>query len=166
MKKICNKCNTEKNLSEFSKDKSSSDGYHGSCKLCKREGDRERYQKTQSYREQTKARSRRYREANARLVSSLKTSMGCCICGENEHPSILDLHHLESEDKEFTISENRSRHPEQIINEIYKCVVVCRNCHGKIHVGIRTVLHDVAYVEQIKGIIDSINTLIGDHHDT
>ncbi len=33
--KICNKCETEKELSEFYKDKTHSDGYTSSCKICK-----------------------------------------------------------------------------------------------------------------------------------
>ena len=37
MKKICNKCNEEKEISDFYKDKTKKDGYMKSCKSCKKD---------------------------------------------------------------------------------------------------------------------------------
>jgi predicted HNH restriction endonuclease len=64
---------------------------------------------------------------------SLKTK--CIICGESE-PVCLDFHHINSEDKEFTISKHRNRNKEWLLTEINKCVCLCANCHRKVHAGI------------------------------
>jgi len=42
-RKICSKCKIEKDQSEFYKDRSSKDGLHNRCKLCRKEYDRNRY---------------------------------------------------------------------------------------------------------------------------
>ena len=61
----------------------------------------------------------------------------CIICGEDEY-CCLDFHHKNPEEKEFTLSSeiNSGRKKEDIIKEINKCIVVCSNCHRKIHAGI------------------------------
>lgn len=43
MIKHCNKCDTDKPLSEFHKRKASKDGHSAMCKLCQRERDQKRY---------------------------------------------------------------------------------------------------------------------------
>jgi hypothetical protein len=37
MKKVCSTCKQEKEVSEFTKNKSSKDGYHNQCKVCRKE---------------------------------------------------------------------------------------------------------------------------------
>ena len=58
----------------------------------------------------------------------------CQQCGE-DHPAVLDLHHLDPAVKEFNLSwaaaNNRSL--DKLEAEIAKCVVLCANCHRKLH---------------------------------
>ena len=65
-------------------------------------------------------------------VASYKTEHGCLICGEKD-PVCLDFHH--AGDKEIGISNGirAGRSWNRIYLEIEKCVVVCANCHRKVH---------------------------------
>jgi len=60
----------------------------------------------------------------------------CIICGYNKCLRSLDFHHLDPNEKEFSISKNKNRKFENIIPELNKCILVCSNCHGEIHEGI------------------------------
>lgn len=61
----------------------------------------------------------------------------CVICGESS-PVCLDFHHRNPEEKLYTICHmarwNCSK--KKIIAEVEKCVVLCANCHRKLHAGI------------------------------
>lgn len=69
----------------------------------------------------------RYKE-RMEFVRSLKTS--CSQCGEN-HPAVLDFHHTDPTEKEISVSQSKSK--KQILSEIQKCIVLCSNCHRKLH---------------------------------
>lgn len=69
-----------------------------------------------------------------KLLDKIKSDSGCVICGEKD-PVVLDFHHVNPQEKEFEISYGRKRKLSAVLNEIEKCVVVCRNCHAKIHAG-------------------------------
>lgn len=59
----------------------------------------------------------------------------CIICGESE-PVCIDFHHINPEEKEFTIGKHRSKGRAWLLEEIQKCVCLCANCHRKIHAGL------------------------------
>jgi hypothetical protein len=67
------------------------------------------------------------------LVQAAKVS-GCERCGETD-AVCLDFHHRSPDEKLFTVSEGTTRSLEAIKAEIEKCVVLCRNCHAKVHAG-------------------------------
>ena len=75
------------------------------------------------------------RERNRKFILEYKTNRCCEKCGE-EHPVCLDFHHI-GDNKEFNISDMvlRCYGIERIQKEIDKCMVVCKNCHAKIHRG-------------------------------
>ena len=70
--KKCNKCNIEKELTEFHKNKASKDGLHTQCKSCRSEREKEHYQQNKEqrrkYREQNKERSKEWREQNKERI--------------------------------------------------------------------------------------------------
>lgn len=74
---------------------------------------------------------------------------GCQLCGYNKHNSGLDFHHVNEEEKEFGIS-GKVLSKERAINEVKKCVLVCRNCHSEIHGG----LHPDVDFNKLKNEID------------
>lgn len=63
-----------------------------------------------------------------------KTTLKCSHCPEN-HPACLDFHHVNPGEKELTVSTmaGHGRSIQKILEEIAKCIVLCANCHRKLH---------------------------------
>lgn len=59
----------------------------------------------------------------------------CACCGYNKCIQALELHHLNPEEKELSIS-NYSLGWDKIVKELEKCILVCSNCHREIHYGL------------------------------
>lgn len=79
---------------------------------------------------------KRWRERRRVWIESLKTS--CVVCGESE-PACLDWHHLDTETKVVSISRMKSSSTysqQRVLEELEKCVLLCANCHRKIHAGV------------------------------
>ena len=95
---------------------------------CHKRKNREYYlQHKEEYAVRTKERRAKIRDIkkNAKLN-------GCLLCPEKEI-ACLDFHHP-NKDKERNIAETSSY--DLIQKEIAKCVVLCANCHRKVHAGI------------------------------
>lgn len=62
----------------------------------------------------------------------------CQICGYNKSINALEFHHLDPDQKDFTISKMRSNPKSwlKITKELKKCILVCANCHREIHENI------------------------------
>lgn len=67
-------------------------------------------------------------------INTLKNTLKCIQCNEN-HPAVLDFHHLDSNEKEITVAKATSMgwSIKRIESEIAKCIVLCSNCHRKLH---------------------------------
>lgn len=74
-----------------------------------------------------------YQKIGQRIDEYLKEHP-CHTCGESD-PDCLVFHHINPKDKSFNIRVNRKW--SQIQKEIDKCVVLCANCHAKVHVMMR-----------------------------
>jgi transcription elongation factor Elf1 len=69
------------------------------------------------------------------LVNGIKTSSKCLICNESDI-SCLDFHHLDPDKKEGTVAASiRWWSIERLMSEIKKCIILCSNCHRKLHAG-------------------------------
>jgi hypothetical protein len=73
---------------------------------------------------------RRWTEKNRALTTAYKAERGCQRCGEKD-PVVLDFPHVGG--KESEVASMVSRKWERILAEIEKCIVVCANCHRRIH---------------------------------
>lgn len=71
-----------------------------------------------------------------RRLTELKRQRGCQRCGESESVC-LDFHHVQREEKQFNLSlRSAPRYPwHEVEAEIAKCVILCANCHRKLHAG-------------------------------
>ena len=61
----------------------------------------------------------------------------CSICKEKER-CCLSFHHLNPKEKDQAVSVmlNDFRSKERVLAEMKKCIVLCENCHRKVHAGI------------------------------
>jgi len=71
-------------------------------------------------------------------IQGIKNQLCCADCGER-HPATLHFHHLNSEDKAFTIGDavNKGFSLDRIKKEIEKCIILCANCHAIRHFNMR-----------------------------
>ena len=131
--KICTKCGEEKPLTEFNFRNKSKGIYMPICKDCQHKRKNELYQTRykERYKDRLKENKKNHRQLIRSMIIDLK-SCGCIICGEKD-PCCLDFHHLR--DKEFEIGQTMDVTVEKLNNEANKCVVLCANCHRKLHAG-------------------------------
>jgi len=57
----------------------------------------------------------------------------CIICGYNKSNRSLDFHHRDPNEKEFGIGHSKILSWDRVRNELDKCDLLCKNCHGEIH---------------------------------
>lgn len=98
---------------------------------------RRRRRETDGYRRE----KQRHRASRLARAQALKVDMmrgGCIACGESEI-ACLDFHHLDPSVKEGAPpSLLKAGSFSRAVEEAAKCVVLCANCHRKLHAGIIT----------------------------
>ena len=130
--KKCSRCKEVKEFTAFCKQSRSKDGYQPACKVCmniswnaSRNKKKEHYSLVQQKRQQ-------------KVVEQYKIwkkQQKCVVCHESDE-SCLDLHHVVSHTKEVDVSDAVYKWSwKRVLTEIEKCVIVCSNCHRKIHAG-------------------------------
>lgn len=114
--KQCNRCNTIYPLSDFRARNKAKTKYRKECKYCSHKVIRDRMN--------------RYR----RVLHEYKASKGCSICGYNDYRA-LQFHHVDKSDKEYNVSEmiRNGLSINRVLKEVEKCIVLCGNCHLKLH---------------------------------
>ena len=129
--KKCSKCKNTKNIDEFHTDKSRNDGHASYCKECDREYHRQHYLNHKQY---YKTKAKKYRKQYKEWFKSLKQELSCASCNE-DHIACLVFHHLDPSKKDFDVSKcTRNQYSKlKVLQEIEKCVVLCSNCHRKLH---------------------------------
>jgi hypothetical protein len=135
MNRICPKCEKNKPLAEWNQ--GNRKGKQPYCRECTRVKDREYYQRNwEKRRQKLRERAALYREQAKEIIEEVKSG-GCAICDEKE-PCCLDFHHLDATQKAFNISDavSMATSPQKLNAEISKCILVCANCHRKIHAGL------------------------------
>ena len=129
--KKCSMCGDPTRVSAFARHSSRKDGRQTCCKECKREYDRQRYKaKSKEYYN----RSLRDRAKLTRWFSELKDGLACVTCGE-DHNACLVFHHKDPKTKKYTVGRmiGAKCSKAKILAEIKKCIVLCANCHQKMH---------------------------------
>lgn len=131
--KTCSKCKRKLNLKNFNKNNARKDGYQNYCRDCHHSCNRRHYH---SHKARIVARASERRKRFRKEVDAFKAGKGCKFCGEKE-PCCLDLHHPDPALKKFTISVavGKKKNLTEILEEAEKCMVMCANCHRKLHAG-------------------------------
>jgi len=126
--KLCTKCNTVKPINSFSKKGAGLNSY---CKACHSEYVNIHYKKNKK---KYLYRNKKNKEKIKAYIDSVKEKSKCTFCGEN-HIATLQFHHTTPNEKEFTIAEavRLGKSLKTIKHELNKCIVLCANCHFKLH---------------------------------
>jgi len=72
-------------------------------------------------------------ESKKREIAEWKRKRGCTVCGETE-PWVLDMHHTNPNEKEQNSAQSATL--TAFLKEANKCVLLCSNCHRKVHAGV------------------------------
>jgi hypothetical protein len=134
--KKCITCHEEKPIVEFNFTNKAKNIRRADCKSCYSIIKKAYYQNNKV---DIKNRGKEYRRIARttlrRRIHDYKSSIGCKVCRETD-PYCLDFHHL-TDDKSFNISAFITRHRDwdRTMEEVGKCVILCSNCHRKLHAG-------------------------------
>lgn len=127
--KICNHCKIKKELTEFNKNKNKIDGLQKTCRTCTKK------QHIKWYKNNSKIQTEKNKKVRLNKKNEFynyKKTLSCKKCGNNKHYN-LDFHHLDPNKKNFEIGGNYLIGKEKLLEEIQKCIVLCRNCHSEFH---------------------------------
>lgn len=133
--KVCTICKIEKEDTEFNWKNKEKGKLQSNCRACQKIMKDRHYQNNKDfYYERNKKRKQDYRD----WFSELRTTLCCERCDEN-HPAVLDFHHKDPSEKEGNIGAmiHGACSKDKILEEISKCIVLCSNCHRKLHYDMR-----------------------------
>ena len=75
--------------------------------------------------------NKRNRHKVAEWLENYKRGLSC-KCGEN-HPACISFHHEGGKDFNIGGAARKGYSISRILSEIKKCIVMCENCHRKLH---------------------------------
>ncbi len=142
--KTCSRCRETKPLSEFyllaRRNRTEATNHRSHCKLCHHTSMRDGIRQWRTRNIERERASNRARYGVIRdYLRDIKHTQGCLFCAERE-PAVLDFHHRDPSTKLMALGggvHNPSAWP-AVLAEIPKCVVLCANCHRRVHAGLLT----------------------------
>lgn len=139
-RKNCTLCKQLKLLEDFNKSATRREKRRAHCKMCERKQARDFYK---SHPDPYKWRARAFNKKMTMLrlaeADRIKREKGCLLCGEKVL-CVLDFHHRHGNSKGREggkpVSRAAGNSHKQFMAELAKCVVLCANCHRKVHAGV------------------------------
>ena len=128
--KYCSCCERELPVAQFSKRTDRRNQFQSHCIECNRSYQRSHYAKN---RDDYMAKARKHDKKMSEWYVGIKESLQCSVCGES-HIACIQFHHHNG-DKEISVSNMmvKGYGKKRILAEMAKCVVLCANCHFKLH---------------------------------
>lgn len=138
MEKHCKHCDRILPIEQFTRDASRPDGRCYRCRECE-------WKRVQAYRQSARGKAGRVDQIKRRKqrgtvwYDEYRRKHPCVFCGETEIVC-LDLHHKDPKAKIKDVSRMAfdAYSESRMESEVAKCVVVCANCHRKLHAGLIT----------------------------
>jgi 5-methylcytosine-specific restriction endonuclease McrA len=96
---------------------------------------KEHWRSPVNFKKREKDRTKRKKIFTIKVIKWLdnkKLRKGCQHCGYKKHAIALQFHHIDPSTKENSISEmhkNTLPRFKKIVKEIWKCIILCANCH-------------------------------------
>lgn len=103
------------------------------CKECVRQKEKDKYHSVQNE------------------LKEFKQQHPCEKCGCSKY-YLIDFHHLDPTEKDFTISNNSHAKIETLMKEINKCIPLCSNCHREFHHFERE--RGMTILEYLNGVVE------------
>jgi hypothetical protein len=89
------------------------------------------------------------------ILQEWKSTLKCSRCGEDD-VACMDFHHVDPSIKEAGVIRMATKSIKSIINELAKCIVVCTNCHRKIHYHNIDVVVDEKLVKSFEDFVKEV----------
>jgi thiol-disulfide isomerase/thioredoxin len=112
-KKLCSKCGSTKKVDEFYF-KKTENRFNSWCKKCVYE-----------------LQIQRWIDRKKKAVNLFGGK--CSVCGYSKNYAALDFHHIDPSTKEADWASMRLKKWSDVVDELKKCCLVCKNCHSEIH---------------------------------
>lgn len=130
MEKYCPDCGCDQPIEHFAFKNKAKGTRQAYCHIHRRLRAKTKYQRT---RKSVIAQVRQRQSKNKNDFEHWKATLSCVVCDES-NPACLDFHHYKH-NKEIEVSTLKVQGYtlERIMQEARKCVVVCANCHRKVH---------------------------------
>ena len=135
MNLLCPRCSTCKSVEDFNKSRARASGRQVYCRICQRGIDRQLYAVSAKRRAKLSEKNVRQRTKVLDFVRSYKAKHSCQLCPEKS-VCCLDFHHLHSKEFDVATGANRAYALRHMATEMRKCVLLCANCHRKVHAGL------------------------------
>lgn len=129
--KYCCQCKREKPISAFGKNKRKKDGLAVWCKEC-RNGYTRHWYSEGIHAVEHKQRVQKNKEEYRQWFQQLKAGKQCCRCPES-NPACLDFHHTGKKDFSVSQWQRLGTSKKRLLAEVEKCIILCSNCHRKLH---------------------------------
>ena len=127
--KKCTVCKEVKPLDEFNRKSAAKDGLQSACRECSHARFKAYYDKDrEAHRKAVKERNKKVTTTNRQKLYEYLSEHPCLDCGE-DRPIVLEFDHLRDKRMGVARMVADSYSWKEILLEIDKCEVVCRNCH-------------------------------------
>ena len=100
------------------------------CGLCSEAQATQRVLWYQEHKDEQNERKRVLRAKRTVFLDAIKLAEGCTDCGYSEVARTMEFDHLPQHEKLFNVTAGRDGNITRLMNEIDKCEVVCKPCHG------------------------------------
>lgn len=130
MKKYCPDCKSDQPINEFAFRNKAKGIRQPYCHKHRRLRAKIKYQRTKDV---VIGKVRLRQNKNKNDFKQWKATLRCVVCAEN-NPVCLDFHHYNNnKETDVAMLKAQGYRLQRILEEAHKCVILCANCHRKVH---------------------------------